>query len=185
MVKQQSYSLEDIQKILKAEEFDSAIIEPNDTFPYRRILAFIGTDHKERERILEIILKVQELGQELSDNREDQQEFAKILFQVPFPFPIKEQSIQQIASMLLMLNRYLELPGFEMIEEERKLYYRYVLLTDTDKIDRKICLAIIGIIMVTLDLFTQPIELVASGEMTFNDLLDQVLKLNETLQENG
>lgn len=175
MPKRSTIALNIIKNILRDEKFECEILAPHTNFSHQRLSVFLGNDNKERERLLQIVAAPQEMGQKLSDSKNQQEEFVKFEFRVFLPFSVHESSIQQSASMLSFFNRYTELQGFELIEEERKICYRYVLFCETKKIDRKLCLAIIFTIIVTLDQFSDAIELVSSGEMTFDDLLEKVL----------
>lgn len=172
------HTLKDLEAALKNENYDSHFLEPMDEFPYERLLAFLGVDYKKREKILEVTLQ----QQEFAEGDSHAPGYVRLQFQSTLPFDVNELFTSQVASLLLFLNHLLELPGFEMSEVDSKVRYRYVLLTDSQGVDAKVCFAIIGIIILILDLFTETIEKVASGEMTFNELLENILETAQKIK---
>lgn len=179
--------LKDLEKILRSEDVDSAIFEASEEAPYNRLLIFLGSDYQNREKTLELIVQQQELAEQLFEKPAKKQKngiFFRCQFQLTFPFEIQEFALQQTASLLLFLNRHLELPGLEMSEIDNRLFYRYVLLTGEASPNRKLFLAIIGIIMMISELYTETIERIASGKTTFNELLEEVLKIANRIKEN-
>lgn len=173
------HTLKDLQIALKNENYDSHLLEPTDEFPSERLLAFIGVDYQQRERILEVTLQQQELAEGMAHPIPG---YVRLQFQSTLSFEVNDMASNQVASLLLFLNHLLELPGFEMSEIDSKVRYRYVLLTDSHGVDAKVCFAIIGIIILILDLFTETIEKVAIGEMSFNELLENILQTAQKIK---
>lgn len=174
--------LERLEKLMSSENLDCALLDKTDEIPYDRLLIYLGNDYKMRERVMEITLQEQEFGESLKKQPE-KKSYLRIQFQVPLSFQIRELFTQQVASLLLFLNRYLELPGLEMSEVDSKIFYRYVLLTDADAFDNKICLAIVGFITLILEVFTETIEKIADGSKTFNELLEDVIKITKEIEK--
>lgn len=172
-------TLKDLESALNKEKYPSHLIDSDEALPYERLIVFLGTDYKQRERLLEITLQQQELAEGLMHPIPG---YVRIQFQSTLPFDMGDLATNQVAALLLFLNQLLELPGFEMIEISNKIRYRYVLLTDARGIDEKVCFAIIGMIMLILTIFTEAIEKVASGTITFNDLLEDVLDAAQELK---
>lgn len=166
--------LKKIKEELFKAEYESAIEPSSDEIPWERLLLYLGADEKGRERILEITAQQQELGAEISDR--ELPEMARIQFAIELPFEIKDQTYPDISATLLFLNRMLELPGFELDELQGKVLYRYVLLTSTDPLIKELYLSIIGIVDIFLNLYSELLEKVALGEMSYDELLAQILK---------
>jgi len=160
--------LRKFEKLLTQEKYDVALEKASDEIPYDRLLVFLGHDYKERGRTLEVISIEQ-----ITDLEEPT--YAKVQFQVPFPFRIEPATAQQVGSVLHFINRQLELPGFEMDEVDDLLFFRYVWVTKS--VDETLFKSLLGIIMMQLELFTETIERVATGSVTFNDLLEEVLAI--------
>nr|WP_166156318.1 hypothetical protein [Neochlamydia sp. AcF84]NGY95246.1 hypothetical protein [Neochlamydia sp. AcF84] len=171
--------LKQFQQALMDEKFDCSYIEATDQTSYPRLLLFLGVDDKEREKILEITALKQELmpGLASSDNP-----FYRLQFQAVFPFAVHPQASTQVSSLICYLNRLIELPGFEMDEVNLKLNYRYILLYGERSLNKNLCFSIIGLIMLTLELFSSTLERVAIGETTFNQILEEIIKIAQQVK---
>lgn len=174
--------LETIETMLKKEQFDCSLEPDVKAPPFGRVLVFLGNDTLEREKILEITAQNQDLGESLKEPPSPPA-YTRIQFEVPLPFDIKEHTANEVASLLAFLNRMLELPGFELDEVNSKIYYRYVHLTPHKGIDKTLITGIVGVIIMLLGMFSDTIEQVSEGKRSFNDLLEQMLQLAETMGE--
>jgi hypothetical protein len=172
--------LQDLEKMLKNEQFECTLKPDFETPPYGTLLAFLGNDRLGRERILEITVQLQDLGESLQDPPSPPQ-FSRIQFELKLPFTIMENATVEVATLLAFLNRMLELPGFELDEVNSNVYYRYVLLTSQKGTDKKLITGIIGVILMLIELFSGTIEQVAAGKSSFNDLFEEMLQLTETM----
>lgn len=166
--------LQHIQALYSQEELDCTLLSASQEVPYERLIVYLGTDHKERERILEITAAEQQLD-------DTEEPILRIQFQIAFPFSYKNSAVHEVSSVLLFINRMIELPGLELSEEQNRLYYRYVLLTSAKDVTRTLILAITGIITMILDLFADTIEKIACGQATFNNLLEDMSSLLKKL----
>lgn len=175
--------LTQFEQTLKLEEFDCSLVEANEVIPYQRLLVFLGLDKKERERILEITALKQEFIKGLDLSESHGSDLFRVQFQVGFPFNIQSEATAQIASLICYLNRQIELPGFEMNEIDLQLFYRYILLYGEKKFNKQLCISIVGLIMLLLELFTSTLERVSSGEATFNDLLEEIIKIAHQIKQ--
>jgi hypothetical protein len=153
-----------------------ALLPSSDPIPYQRLIVNVGEDSQQRERIVEITAQEQKslfpqgikpplvLGQ-----------YVRLQFQFVFPFPCQLKALPDVCSFVLFLNRLIELPGFELSEVERKLFYRYVLLANSADIDATLCVSLLGVIMMLLDLLTEPLEKIAGGVVSFNEMLTDMI----------
>ncbi len=175
--------LHHFEKILNEEEFDCSLVDATDEVPYERLLIFLGIDEKERERILEVTALKQELVKGLDLIESQEPDFFRVQFQVGFPFKIQPKFCPQVASLVCYLNRLIELPGFELNEIDLQLSYRYILMYGEGKFNKKLCIAIVGVIMLLIELFGDTLEQVALGQMTFNEILEQIVQIAHSISE--
>lgn len=162
-------------KELLEESFDCSLAASTATTPMDRLLLSLGLDGKKREQILEIIATQQQAPPELALPSSVTLPY-RLQFRFLLPFEVQSLAMNQVASLLLFLNQMLDLPGFELNELEGQVIYRYIWVTQMENIDRLSLLSIIGSIMLTLALFTETIESVAEGKLSFNELLAQIVE---------
>lgn len=170
-------TLKEIEHIFHAEGFQSQI-QRSEGLPIDRLLVLIGSDDQERKQFLEITALEQQLAQGLEKENETPI-YLRIQLQYSFPFTMKDRSAADTASLLFFMNRMLEFPGLELDEMGQKIYYRYVFLLQEGHLDHYILLAIVGLIMLIVDVFSEAIEKVATGKTTFNEILEQIVELSK------
>lgn len=170
-----SLSLQKTENLLNNEAVDCTLLDASEEVPYDRLIVYLGQDYKERERILEITAQEQKFDGLPNKPKKQSMDYVRVQFQVAFPFACDEGTIHEVTSLLLFINRLIELPGLEINELDNRLFYRHVLLTSGSDLDTPLCLTIIGLIMMVLDVFTETIEKIATGQSTFNELLEEML----------
>lgn len=170
--------LQHLEKILKESEIDCSIEPGGEAIPFGRLLVYLGQDLKDRERVIAITTQMQELF-DIFRKTATEKQFVRVQFEIPFPYDVKDSAMFDTLSLLAYLNRLSELPGFELDEMSGKIFYRYVLLTTKTDIEKEIVLGILGVIMLLMDLYGEAIEKIANGEKTFEELLQEVLKVVE------
>jgi len=157
--------LQTLENMMKNEGIDATLFKPTEDLPYENLIVFIGADAKDRPYILNISAQAQIL-----DPKKDSGIF-RIPFQIKLPIKIAEFSFSQTSNLIALINRYMELPGLELNEVDHEIYYRYVLLVDEKGINKEIILGIVGIIRLILDHHVPSIESVATGLITYDQLL--------------
>lgn len=173
--------LKHVLTLLQEENRDAAIIGGEEGSSQERLLLFLGNDEKGRERVLEITAQDQELGTAV---KEEVPNLARVQFQVLFPFKMDERSAKEVGGLLCYLNRQLEMPGLEMSEIDDQIFYRYILLTTHEELNKTLVVAIIGVILFILQVYADLIEAVASGSMTFNHVLEKIIEANDLLESS-
>lgn len=168
--------LQRMQKDLADEKYDCSLESANEKIPFDQLLVFIGNDAMEREKILQITA-VEQVMQ--GEGRKQAEHYHLIHFRVQLPFTVNPLVSNQTGSTILFINRMLELPGFELGEIEERVYYHYPLFISGEKVDQLLLYSVIGNIMMILDLFSGVIESVASGQKSFNDLLEEMISLTK------
>ncbi|MBA3723227.1 MAG: hypothetical protein H0W88_12615 [Parachlamydiaceae bacterium] len=166
--------LKQIQIILDQEKFECSLINATEESPQDHLIIFLGTDGKNREKILEITAQEQILNPE---KKPSARTYYRIQFKYLFPFQVKDEAFNQVAGLVLFLNQQVDFPGLELNELENMISYRYVWLTKGGSVDSMLVLSIIGIIRLLLELFSESLERLAEGQATFNELLEEIIQM--------
>lgn len=169
-------NLKQIQTILEKEEFTCSLFSADEYIPRDRLLVFLGLDLKKREQLLEVSAAQQPIASEYALPQGVSLPF-RIQFRVELPFKIEDLALNQVASLVLFLNQFTELPGFELDELNGKAIYRYVWIINPEVITATMIMSIMGSIMLNLNLFSETIESLAEGKISFNDLLSQIVEI--------
>lgn len=85
----------------------------------------------------------------------------------------KGKTIANLARMLHMINKELDIPGFGMDETAGVVFYRIVLTSNEKQIDEKLVLNYIKGAEQVCKLFAIPIEAVSTGQTTLDELLEK------------
>lgn len=173
--------LKQIQLMLEENEFMCSLFPANEQALFDRLLIFLGLDLKKRERMLEVIAIEQPISPEYALPDTSLLPF-RVQFRTELPFKIEDIALNQVASLLLFLNQFIDLPGFELDELNGKVIYRYVWIIYPTVIDPPLIMSIIGAIILNLSLFSETIESLADGKTSFNDLLTQIVQLGDQAQ---
>lgn len=89
--------------------------------------------------------------------------------------PEKQNAVLgDLARLLHLLNKELDLPGFGMDESAGVVFYRLMLPISKTKVDSDLLLVYIKSIEQVIQLFSPPIEAISSGQMTLNQILSKV-----------
>jgi hypothetical protein len=166
-------TLENIKKILDEKTVESEITSLSTEDFEQKLLVFLNLDHKNRPRTLEITLQNQDIVPE---------NYCTLQFVNIFPVSAKNYTVADTARAISFINKNIVLPGFEYDEIEGSLSFRYLLLTDTNNnITANYILGIIGNIMMSLDLFGEFLDNIATGEITFNEAIEKSLEIIEKI----
>lgn len=95
--------------------------------------------------------------------------------------PKREQKVvlADLARLLHLLNKELDVPGFGMDELAGVVFYRLMLPTPKKKIDSEMLLAFIKTIEHVCQMFSTPIEAVSSGQMTLDQILAKAKEMEK------
>jgi hypothetical protein len=176
--------LEKIKKILDEKEFESTLAQATEQFPSDRLLVFMGLDVKGRERMVEIVAGQQQVSPEFILPKAATLPY-RLQFRVQLPFEVQDIALNQVASLILFLNQFIDLPGFELNELEGKVLYRYVWIIQPSSIDETLIMSIMGSIILNIGMFSETIESLTDGKMSFNDLLSQIIKISDAVRSNA
>lgn len=95
------------------------------------------------------------------------------------PYKIISAHLNDTSRLLHILNKDLDLPGFNLDEDEGLIFYRLVMPCIDKKLNTKILLAYINSIQLVCDSFSQAIGLVASGQLDIETLKNMDLPSNK------
>ncbi len=95
------------------------------------------------------------------------------------PCQMKPELAPDIARLLLMLNKELDLPGFGMDETAHAMFYRVVLPATDKTIAEKLLKLIISTIQHVCGTFSNPIAAVALGYTKLEDVLKKAQEIKK------
>jgi hypothetical protein len=162
-------NLNEIKSILDKEGIYSRVVLFSDGSDLSHIEIPLDEDSLEREQSLIIHYQSQIIDPKAESL------FCRIQFSVELPFTYHNLAIADTARLILFLNRFSDLPGFEMDEIDQKIIYRHVYLGREEKVDSMYLTSMIGLIMMFIDINSTNIENVASGDKSFESVITNLL----------
>lgn len=93
------------------------------------------------------------------------------------PCPLEPHVISDMARLLHILNKELDVPGFGMDELAGAVFYRVMLPTPKKKIDGELLTAYIKTIEQVCQMFANPIEAVGHGQVTLEEILKKAKEM--------
>ena len=151
-----------IQAAFEAEEFETEILPRNEEVPVDRLLVGLGADDQERERIMELAI---------TEPEGDEQPLLQ--FFVLLPFSATEDTFHETMRIIMRLNMNIPLMGFGISDENGMIFFRHVTVIPDEGLPQQWyseCLFLIGF---SVDEFSPMIEQVASGEKTFEQIIEE------------
>lgn len=161
---------------LENYRYSCVILGKSEALSIDQLLISLAPDEKERPRLL----IVRSIDQDLC-SQDDAIEinvpkkcYYQLQFIVSLPFTVSDSHISDLARLLLLLNKGMELPGFELSEVDRHVFFRTATVFSEDCLDQRIILSYIGMIEMLLDAFSENLEAVATGTRSFRSILDEI-----------
>ncbi len=169
-------NLNDIKNFLETENYNCAIIQKSKEIPVDQLLVWLSQDSKKNDHILVIRTTKQDLSKndKLLGIKSKKKNYQELQLIVKLPFNILDAYIPDLARLILILNKGMELPGFELSEIDRLVFYRHAFVISEDALDKRIMLSLMGMITLLLDTFTETLEAVAIGSKTLQQIVDEV-----------
>lgn len=87
--------------------------------------------------------------------------------------------VADVARLLHLLNKELDVPGFGMDEMAGVVFYRLMLPTPKKKIDADLILAFLKTVEHVCQMFSAPIEAVSAGHATLDEILAKAQETDE------
>ncbi len=98
-----------------------------------------------------------------------------------FPFSLDETVKSDVARLLHLLNKQLDLPGLGMDELSNTIYYRLVIPSQTGKINLSLLDTYLQAVDSVTELFAELVGVVASGALSIDTLLKQMMDAGEDI----
>ena len=95
------------------------------------------------------------------------------------PCQLKREVVPDMARLLHLLNKELDVPGFGMDELAGVVFYRLMLPTPKQKIDSDLLLAFLKATEHVCKMFTTPIEAIALEQATLDDILSKAQEMEK------
>lgn len=172
--------LKKYQEFLRADQFETQLYASPEKHPIPFLAIHLGQDQEGRERILTIKSQEQLMGQQMVPHQsKGSKPIIHLDFVLEYPFKFKPETTKDLASLLHFINHESAVTGYGMDEVELRIYYRYHMFSLEEGVDRKALVSIVGLILFFYDLYGKTIEQVATGSITFNDLIAQVILLSK------
>jgi len=87
------------------------------------------------------------------------------------PYQLHQEALGEVARMLHLLNKQLDMPGFGMDENEKLMFFRCVIPCPGDKVNEELLGMYIGTLRLACDTFMYAIGTIAAGTKKVDDLL--------------
>ncbi|WP_068470359.1 YbjN domain-containing protein [Candidatus Protochlamydia phocaeensis] len=95
------------------------------------------------------------------------------------PCQLQREIVPDMARLLHLLNKELDVPGFGMDEMAGVVFYRLMLPTPKKKIDGDLLLAFLKTIEHVCQMFATPIEAVGFGQTTLDEILQKAQEMEQ------
>lgn len=168
-----------IKDLLERLNYKCKILEKTEAIPANQLVVELDRDIQGRDRYLVIRVANQNLASQdaLFGIKSTPRNYQELQLISSLPFFVNDEKIPDISRLILLLNKGLELPGFEFSEVDRLIYYRYAFVVPEDALDERILLSIIGMIQFVLEAFNDLFEAVATGTLTFQEVVEEAQQL--------
>ncbi|MBA3722810.1 MAG: YbjN domain-containing protein [Parachlamydiaceae bacterium] len=144
---------------------------PADLLAYLRKNNYEADIQEETQQVY-TILKISEKEYPLFLRIFDEGHLLQLLAFIPTPLPT--EVVSDMARLLHLLNKELDVPGFGMDEIVGAVFYRLMLPTPKKKIDGEVLIAFIRTIEHVCKMFATPVEAVGHGQITLDDILKKI-----------
>lgn len=168
-----------LERDLKDEGMDCAIFDIDEASPKSRLLVYLGNDEQGKEKAIEITADEQALPGKFKEyaRMEVDESFYCIRIQSIVLSSFQPAQSAQMASVINFLNGMLELPGLWSDEVNHKVFYRNAQLISSQDFRKAVLIGLIGIHRMISDSFSVLLEKIGSGQMTYFEFLEEVVKI--------
>jgi hypothetical protein len=174
-------TLAGLKTYFSSHGFDCEILEKSAEFETEQLIVALGPDEKGRDLVLSVRSSALPIDQkQFSSSKEAVEGSTKsynfLQFACCLPFKVQESALWEMARMILLLNKGLELPGFELSEVDGIVYYRYVLPVVDNHVEETLLICLFGTIDFLVKGFTDKLEQIATGAKTAQQLVEESQK---------
>ena len=149
--------------------------------PFQALIASFGTDEEERPLALQVLQYSKQIEAALMPEGEIKEtpiDINIISFIMTVPVEVKSECLQEVLSLVALMNKALPLGSFNYSDTEKVVYYSYNFPICVDPPSEMILLTIIQTILFAKDTFITVIEDISTGKETIASFLET---LNEPL----
>lgn len=172
--------LTNIQSFFTHSGFESYLELASEEAPFDQLFVSIGRDEDMRDLTLQVRLYDQALPAKARPSKISHPRFLD--FFLVLPFEVEDATISATARMISLINKITFLPGFMLSETDCLLYYRYIYPNLGEEILSSNIDMIFRSILYQMETFTNPLEEVAQGIKTYEDVL---LEANQYVQKES
>lgn len=169
-------TLKALKDFFESETITSRTEKLDGENPVEVLVLQFGQDEKGREQLIELFIEEKNLvGDERKEIKSPPKKALFVHFRYVFPFEFQDESVNDLARFLLLINKTLEFPGFGISEIDRRIYYRHDLYSDSTRLREDLLKSLLGYILLIVDTFGPKLEQVASLQLTYKEIVDQSL----------
>ncbi len=174
-------NLDNIKSFLEKYNYNSVIITKSTESPIDQLVVKLDQDSKNREQFLLIRTATQDLcaNDALLSIHSPIQKYQEIQLIVTLPFFALENQIPDIARLILLLNKGMEIPGFELSEVDKMIFYRHAFVVPEDQLDERIIISLVGMIEMLIETFSEMLENVSIGAQSLQEIVEEAKKMIE------
>ena len=99
-----------------------------------------------------------------------------------FPTGIKTEAMPELARLLHLLNKELDIPGFGLDEQAGVAFYRCMIPTIEGEVPEKVLEGFINSVQIVCETFMPAVEAVAVGATSFEDLVKKAEEEKKKMQ---
>lgn len=175
-------TLKALSEFFKSQGIACQTLKASADFPFDVVFFYPG-DVGEDKALFEIriVKQLEETIEPIEGLEVSPKGYFHLQFTLPLNVSIKDEALYELERFLMVLNRSCELPGFEINEPDKSVYYRYAMMISGDGIDPYVLMSEIGIITGIYMTFVDLIKLVACGKLNFDQAVQTIVK---KVQEN-
>lgn len=168
-------TLAGIKEFLKTQSTDVKMEKASQEMPLDHLVLRFGVDERNRPQSMSLYVVEKELGS-LTAQKKMGTKATFIHLYMELPTHIQDEAVGDIARYILLINKALEFEGFGMSEVDRMIYFRHDLHCSQKQLSDEMLMGLIGYILLIVDTFLPHFERIASGEATFVETVEQVMK---------
>lgn len=172
-------NLNSLENFFSSQEFVCTVLPASSEVPMDYLFVHIGDDLKDRDLIVQINITEQLVDKEdrVTSIEEEPEDLYHLQLLLQFPFDVSLDQLGDLARLLLLINKSSGIPGLELSEPDRKVFWRHVMLVKDEEIDPYILISLVGSLLMTVNVFGDFIESIANGEKTFQEVVEEIQKL--------
>lgn len=165
--------LANIKKILDADNFPCAMMAGDELAPRPRLAVDLGQDDDGRDLHLVVDLLLEAEGREPNDRTQRPDDLNMLHFVAVLPFAVAEAHYADVARFVMLINATTEFPGFVFNEMGGLVCFRHMMISVSEAVDQQVVRKAIGLIAFCIEVFSKPLEQVATGARTIEQLLEE------------